>query len=77
MKKQIRNLIAIAGSALLVVIIFFACCTVVDSGEVGIKFHKWSVSEQDYGGHVGELMIKMGRGEEALKAMFDAKLKGK
>ena len=25
----------------------------VDSGEVGIKFHKWSVSEQDYGGVEG------------------------
>ena len=53
MEKQIRNLIVIAGSVLLVVIIFFACCTVVDSGEVGIKFHKWSVSEQDYGGVEG------------------------
>ena len=53
MEKQIRKLIAIAGSVLLVVIIFFACCTVVDSGEVGIKFHKWSVSEQDYGGVEG------------------------
>ena len=49
MEKQIRNLIAIAGSVLLVVIIFFACCTVVDSGEVGIKFHKWSASEQEIG----------------------------
>jgi hypothetical protein len=37
MEKQIRNLIAIAGSVLLVLIIFFACCTVVDSGEMGIK----------------------------------------
>jgi regulator of protease activity HflC (stomatin/prohibitin superfamily) len=36
-----------------VLIIFFACCTVVDSGEVGIKFHKWSASEQDYGGVEG------------------------
>ena len=53
MEKQIRNLIAIAGSVLLVLIIFFACCTVVDSGEVGIKFHKWSVNEQDYGGVEG------------------------
>jgi len=53
MEKQIHNLIAIAGSVLLVVIIFFACCTVVDSGEVGIKFHKWSANEQDYGGVEG------------------------
>ena len=53
MEKWIRNLIAIAGSILLVLIVFFACCTVVDSGEVGIKFHKWSASEQDYGGVEG------------------------
>jgi len=31
----------------------FNCCTVVDSGEIGIKFHKWSASEQDYGGVEG------------------------
>lgn len=53
MEKLIRNVIAIAGSVLLVLILFFLCCTVVDSGEVGIKFHKWSVSEQDYGGVEG------------------------
>lgn len=28
-------------------------CTVVDSGEIGIKFHKWSANEQDYGGVEG------------------------
>ena len=31
----------------------------------------------DFDTMVGQMMIKMGRGEEALKAMFDAKLKGK
>jgi hypothetical protein len=30
----------------------------------------------DFDGMVGQMMIKMGRGEEALKAMFEAKLKG-
>lgn len=35
------------------------------------------VQSRDFDGHVGEMMIKMGRGDEALKAMFDAKLKGK
>lgn len=29
-----------------------------------------------FDGSVGEMMINMGRGEDALKAMFDAKLKG-
>lgn len=28
-------------------------CTVVDSGEVGIQFHKWSSDSQDYGGVEG------------------------
>ncbi len=32
---------------------FCSCCTVVDSGEIGIKFHKWSSNEQDYGGVEG------------------------
>ncbi len=31
----------------------------------------------DFDTMVGQMMIKMGRGEDALKAMFDAKLKGK
>ena len=30
-----------------------ASCIVVDSGEIGIKFHKWSSNEQDYGGVEG------------------------
>jgi len=36
-----------------------------------------AVQSSDFDGSVGEMMVKMGRGEEALKAMFDAKLKGK
>jgi hypothetical protein len=35
------------------------------------------VQSNDFNGHVADMMIKMGRGDEALKAMFDAKLKGK
>ena len=31
----------------------FTSCTVVDSGEIGIKFHKWSSSKEDYGGVEG------------------------
>ncbi len=30
----------------------------------------------DFDSMIGQMMIKMGRGEEALNAMFDAKLKG-
>ena len=30
-------------------------CTIVDSGEVGIEFHKWSSDSQDYGGVEGIL----------------------
>lgn len=35
------------------------------------------VQSRDFDTMVGHTMIKMGRGDEALKAMFDAKLKGK
>lgn len=28
-------------------------CTVVDSGEIGVKFHKWASNAQDYGGVEG------------------------
>lgn len=35
-----------------------------------------AVQSSKFDGNVGEMMIKMGRGDEALKAMFDAKLKG-
>ena len=35
------------------------------------------VQSRDFDTMVAHLMVKMGRGEEALKAMFDAKLKGK
>ena len=28
-------------------------CTTIDSGDIGIKFHKWSTSSEDYGGVEG------------------------
>ena len=53
LNKTTKTLIAVEASILVVLIIFFACCTVVDAGEVGVKFHKWSANEQDYGGVEG------------------------
>ncbi len=50
---KFRPLIYIGGGILAVLIFFAMCCTVVDSGEVGIRFHKWSLNEQDYGGVEG------------------------
>lgn len=50
------RIIKLVGTGLLVLfVVIFAmnCCTVVDSGEVGIKFHKWSVNEDSYGGVEG------------------------
>lgn len=35
------------------------------------------VQSRDFDTMVGHMLIKMGRGDEALSAMFDAKLKGK
>lgn len=40
-------------SLLLLCCISITSCTVVDSGEVGIQFHKWSSSTSDYGGVEG------------------------
>ena len=37
----------------MMVVFSFTSCTVVDSGEIGIKFHKWSSSKEDYGGVEG------------------------
>ncbi len=51
--KYLKTLAIIGGTVVLAMILFFACCSVVDSGEVGIKFHKWSANEQDYGGVEG------------------------
>ena len=34
------------------------------------------VQSNDFNRMVGQMMVKMGRGEEALRAMLDAKLKG-
>ena len=53
LKEKFRPLIYIGGGILAVLIFFAMCCTVVDSGEVGIRFHKWSLNEQDYGGVEG------------------------
>ena len=35
------------------------------------------VQSDDFNSMVGQMMIKMGRGEDAIKAMFDAKFKGR
>ena len=52
--KPYYRVLAYGISAFVLVMILFAtCCTVVDSGEVGIRFHKWSLNEQDYGGVEG------------------------
>ena len=51
MEKKKFKLILLIPIAIL--IMCFKCCTVIDSGEIGIKFHKWSSNEQDYGGVEG------------------------
>ena len=33
--------------------LIFTSCTTVDSGEIGIKFHRWSGNSEDYGGVEG------------------------
>lgn len=39
--------------AILMAAVCLQSCTIVDSGEVGIEFHKWSSDSQDYGGVEG------------------------
>ena len=36
-----------------------------------------AVQSRDFDTQVAQMMMKMGRGEETLRAMFDAKMKGK
>ena len=39
---------------MLVAVMFMLCsCTTVDSGEIGIRFHKFSGSDESYGGVEG------------------------
>ena len=44
----------IFGVIILLVLLFQPIgCTTIDSGDIGIKFHKWSTSSEDYGGVEG------------------------
>ena len=45
-QKSTKILLRIGSAILLLVILSLSCCTVVDNSEVGIKFKKFSVSEQ-------------------------------
>lgn len=47
------KLIGVFFALLLVAIFQPISCSVVDSGEVGIKFHKWAANDEDYGGVEG------------------------
>ena len=49
-KKKIKLILLVP---LFILILCFKCCTVIDSGEIGIEFHKWSSKEEDYGGVEG------------------------
>ena len=52
MKKEFKWIFA--AIIVLAVIVFQPIgCTTVDSGDIGIKFHKWSASSEDYGGVEG------------------------
>lgn len=53
MKQNYRGLAIALAIVAGLLILFMACCTVVDAGEVGVKFHKWSVKDNEYGGVEG------------------------
>ena len=50
--KQIKIFIYVLA-ALLIILFQPVGCTTIDSGDIGIKFHKWSTSSEDYGGVEG------------------------
>ena len=51
MKKKI--LFTMLGIVCLTVVLLMNCCTVVDSGDIGVKFHKWSSRSDMHGGVEG------------------------
>ena len=51
--KRIKWIIIFVLSLFAIAIFLAKSCTVVDSGEIGIKFHKWDSSEEKYGGVEG------------------------
>lgn len=53
MSKKQKWLVGVAASVLLLIICISSCIKVVDSGEIGIKFHKWSTNSATYGGVEG------------------------
>ena len=54
MSKKTKIKLIATGVILLLVLVFQPIgCTTVDSGDIGIKFHKWSSSSENYGGVEG------------------------
>lgn len=53
MSKTLKKIIFTVVPFLLVLIFQPIACSVIDSGEIGIKFHKWSMDEDKYGGVEG------------------------
>lgn len=54
MSKKTKIKLIATGVILLLVLVFQPIgCTTVDSGDIGIKFHKWSTSSENYGGVEG------------------------
>lgn len=51
--KSLKWIAGIVCALMLIIITWASCCTVVDSAEIGIKFHKWSTSEDMRGGVEG------------------------
>jgi regulator of protease activity HflC (stomatin/prohibitin superfamily) len=52
-KNEAKKIKIVLISVAIIGIVMFNCCTTVDSTSVGIKFHKWSASEERQGGVIG------------------------
>ena len=53
MKKKNKLLFGVLGVICLFIVLLMNCCTVVDSGDIGVKFHKWSSKSDMHGGVEG------------------------
>ena len=54
MKQKTKFKLIVSAVIVVLVLLFQPIgCTTVDSGDIGIKFHKWSTSTENYGGVEG------------------------
>ena len=51
--KSKKLIFSVLGALCLLSVLLMSCCSVVDSGDIGVKFHKWSSKSGNRGGVEG------------------------